>query len=277
VNNVVLLPVSAPPKPSRAGKGGPPKKRRAPRRRFGSIRKLPSGRFQASYHDEGGTRHVAPHTYESRADAERYLAAVETDMSRGDWIDPARLRMTLGEWVEIWWPLQAHLKDKTRDGYDTAIRCYILRHLGELELGRLNQLAVMSMTAKMRDAGLSAYTIRNAKSVLSAMMASAVANGYVRSNPCVGVKVPRDAPHEMCFLDASQVADLAYEIAHPPKVPGGGEHRRETYEDYGLAVELSASTGMRAGEQWALSLSAKRAGRGSGPQGEVGVTGLSGR
>jgi len=44
------------------------------RRGFGKIRKLPSGRYQASYVGPDLARHVAPHTYETVMDAEEWLA-----------------------------------------------------------------------------------------------------------------------------------------------------------------------------------------------------------
>ena len=49
------------------------------RRRFGSVRRLPSGRWQVRYYDLAGIRHTAPRTFPSKADANRYLAQVEAD------------------------------------------------------------------------------------------------------------------------------------------------------------------------------------------------------
>ncbi len=57
------------------------------RRQFGSVRKLPSGRWQASYWHLG-RRHIAEVTLLTKADANAYLAASETQIRRGSWIDP---------------------------------------------------------------------------------------------------------------------------------------------------------------------------------------------
>ncbi len=57
------------------------------KRHFGSVRKLPSGRYQASYWYEG-TRHLAEQTFRTKGDALAHLAKVETDVRRGVWIDP---------------------------------------------------------------------------------------------------------------------------------------------------------------------------------------------
>ena len=63
-----------------------PPARRGPvgkgRRHFGSVRKLPSGRYQARYW-HAGAECVAPSTFVTKADALAWLAAAETDIHRG--------------------------------------------------------------------------------------------------------------------------------------------------------------------------------------------------
>lgn len=55
------------------------------RRRFGSVRRLPSGRYRASYHDETTSgRTVAPMTFTTSTDARTWLATVEADVARGE-------------------------------------------------------------------------------------------------------------------------------------------------------------------------------------------------
>ena len=74
-----------------------PEARMSARRHFGSIRKLPSGRWQVRYPDHAGTRIAVPMTFGSRGDAARYLARVQADMERGQWHDPRLGRTTFGE------------------------------------------------------------------------------------------------------------------------------------------------------------------------------------
>ncbi len=57
------------------------------RRHFGSMRKLPSGRYQASYWHNVG-RHVGLDTFPSKGDAQRWLSNIETSIHRGEWVDP---------------------------------------------------------------------------------------------------------------------------------------------------------------------------------------------
>lgn len=54
------------------------------RRSYGTVRKLPSGRWQARYRDGDGARYSAPTTFKTKTEAQRWLSATETDMARGD-------------------------------------------------------------------------------------------------------------------------------------------------------------------------------------------------
>jgi hypothetical protein len=53
------------------------------RRRFGAIRKLPSGRFQARYRAPDGLERRAPETFDTKTDAEVWLTRIEADLIRG--------------------------------------------------------------------------------------------------------------------------------------------------------------------------------------------------
>lgn len=55
------------------------------RRGFGNIRKLPSGRFQASYRGPDGDRHNAPITFERKRQAEQWLATVQASIATSTW------------------------------------------------------------------------------------------------------------------------------------------------------------------------------------------------
>ncbi len=57
--------------------------RRAPRRDFGRLTKLPSGKYRARYLGPDGQLYNAPWTFVARIDAEGWLAQVERTISRG--------------------------------------------------------------------------------------------------------------------------------------------------------------------------------------------------
>lgn len=65
------------------------------RRNFGSVRRLPSGRWQASYWHQA-VRFTADRTFRTKADAHAWLATTEVDLLRGAWVDPTGGRIPFG-------------------------------------------------------------------------------------------------------------------------------------------------------------------------------------
>ncbi|MEZ5259775.1 MAG: hypothetical protein R2705_23705 [Ilumatobacteraceae bacterium] len=75
--------------------------RRGPSPSFGSIRKLPSGRYQARcWHL--GKQIPADTTFANKTDARRWLATIEADMFRGVWTDPNAGKIPFGEYATRW-------------------------------------------------------------------------------------------------------------------------------------------------------------------------------
>ena len=72
------------------------------RRTFGTIRKLPSGRYQARYTSPDGVRHRAPRSFATKAEASRWLASSENDLARGTWTDPDAARVALDVYARGW-------------------------------------------------------------------------------------------------------------------------------------------------------------------------------
>src|SRR5262245_16592449 len=113
-------------------------------RRFGNIRKRDSGRFHASYIGPTGQRHHAPETFERKGDAERWLSLVETQIFSGDWTDPERAKVQLGDYAAKWIKQRPGLRPRTVELYAWLLRKHIAPHLGSVALGKLS-------TAMIRD------------------------------------------------------------------------------------------------------------------------------
>jgi hypothetical protein len=73
-----------------------------PKRRFGRVRKLPSGRYQARYHDPNGLDRPAPHTFATKTDASQWLINTEAVLISGTWRDPDLGRVALGQYLTTW-------------------------------------------------------------------------------------------------------------------------------------------------------------------------------
>ena len=87
------------------------------KRRFGRVRKLPSGRFQARYLGPDGLDRPAPTTFATRRDAERWLTRVEAEIIQGIWSTPDFGRIPLGEYLATWIDHRTNLRPRTADLY----------------------------------------------------------------------------------------------------------------------------------------------------------------
>jgi integrase len=206
------------------------------RRRFGSVRKLPSGRYQARYSTPDGREHPAPDTFASKSAAERWLASVETDMARGQWIDPRSRQLLLSGYAESWLAARPDLKIRTRELYRWLLDKYVLPQLGHLPLDKIMPGVVRSWHAGLlRDAAPT--PTRQAYSLLRAMLNTAVADELLPRNPCTvrGAGVSRAG--ERTTATVAQVSALADAV--PPR--------------YRMLILLAAWSGARWGELVALS------------------------
>lgn len=75
---------------------------RARQRQFGSIRKLPSGRFRARFVEPSGRRSTAPVTFAIKGDAARYPASIEADLARGTFKGRAPVSVSVRDWGCEW-------------------------------------------------------------------------------------------------------------------------------------------------------------------------------
>ena len=205
------------------------------RRQFGSLRKLPSGRWQASYWHLG-IRHIAPVTFAFKADANVYLSSVETEVRRGLWIDPQGATVLFSDWAEQWQATTVDLRPSSRVRDLGYLERYLHPQFGTMALGDIRYMTVRTWISELSTSGLAPSTVTKAGQLMSKIMRSAVQAGLVTSSPCDGVKMPRIERIEMRFLTTSEVDRLAE--AMDPR--------------YQAVVLLAAYGGLRAGELFGL-------------------------
>ena len=107
-------------------------------RRFGHVRRLPSGRYQASYIGPDGRRRTAPDTFERKKDADLYLGHVESLMTRGEWTDPTRAKVRLADYADRWVTERAGLRPRTVELYRWLLGKHIRPQLGMVALDSLS-------------------------------------------------------------------------------------------------------------------------------------------
>lgn len=173
---------------------------RRPRRQFGSIRKLPPGRFQARYRDAYGQYHNAPRTFPTKTDANVWLDTVRADLERGDWLDPRLGNLTCTEWSERWMAGNVHRSPRTREGYESILANHVLPALGDRRVNDLHHHHVQRFVSEMSAAGAGAGTVANAYRVVKGVLDQAVLSGALKWNPARKVKLPRATRQEVGVL-----------------------------------------------------------------------------
>jgi integrase len=180
------------------------------KRRFGRVRQLPSGRFQARYRGPDGADHPAPTTFATRRDADRFLALVEADIAAGKWYAPSAGRTSVGEWAEQWYAAGLPgWKPKTRHTYRSILDRLVLPTFGNSQLLQVRPIRVKEWVGDLaRQVG--AEQVRQSYRLLSQVMASAVDNDMIPVSPCRGVRLPRipeGIPHILTVQEVTRLAD----------------------------------------------------------------------
>jgi integrase len=202
------------------------------RRSFGSIRRLPSGRWQARYEDRFGRTHTAPRTFPTKTEAQRFLAGIETDLSRGTWHDERRGRVPFAEWAEQWRSTTVNLRSSSRARDESYLRNLILPTFGRQLVGEIDHLEVRRWVSELSASGRAPATVVKAAQILGKVIRSAVDARMILTSPCDRVPLPRIERAEMRFLEPREIARLATTI--DPR--------------YRAAVLVAAYGGLRAGE-----------------------------
>ena len=207
-----------------------------PRRRFGTVRKTTSGRFQARYVDPNGQRQKAPELFRTEADADRWLDRVADKIRRGHWLpDNGASKRTLRECCE------AYLEENPRVGERWAETCRrnMRLHMADLldtPIIAITPPAVRAWHSKALRGKGGRTSVSQSYRFLRSVLTVAVEDGVLDRNPC---KIPgagsQKAP-ERSIATPGQVAELVATIT--PR--------------YRAAVVLASWCGLRRGEVCAL-------------------------
>jgi integrase len=202
------------------------------RRSFGSVRRLPSGRWQARYRDAAGKSHTAPETFATRPEATRFLAQVETDLARGEWTDPRAGRVLFAEWAARWRETTTNLRPNTRALHAYLLRRFLMPAFADTAVADLDLMAVRSWLARLEREAVSPNTVAKAYRLLARIMDTAVDASLIVRNPCSVKGAATERAPEMRVATVAQVAALAQAI--DPR--------------YRALVLVAAYSGLRLGE-----------------------------
>ena len=184
------------------------KKRR--RRAFGTVERLPSGRFRARVPDLDGRYVSAPVTFATKTEAAVWVDLQRADQVRAVWKAPPRRGSspTAGEYVGRWITEHPSARASTKELYSSLHRTCIIPQLGRVRLAQLTPERVRrwhyelgerlaadaaarraALIARGRDVSpvlVSDGRARQAHAyrLLRAAMTTAVVDGVIDAQPC---------------------------------------------------------------------------------------------
>jgi integrase len=204
-------------------------RRRSPRG-WGKVRKLPSGRFQASYLDATDTRRNAPATFRTRQDADAWLSRQRADLDANTWRDPKAGTITFDAYAKTWLA-DRELKPRTEAGYQAILDRHLIPAFGPAPLRSITPALVRSWYAALDPA---APVMRaHAYSLLRSILKTAEADDLIATNPA-RIRRAGSAKRTVRIKPATLAELEVIAAAMPPRLR--------------LLVLLAAWCGLRYGE-----------------------------
>ena len=179
------------------------------RRRFGTLRQLPSGQWQARYRGPDGLMRPADTTFRTKTDAEVWLTCKEAEILNGEWIDPDAGKVLLADYGTTWIDERPNLRPKTIRLYRYLLRGHIAPHFESKTIGEIKDAHVRSWRKKLLDSGVSMVTTAKAYRLLKAILNTAVDDGIIRRNPCRIKGAGQEQSAERPVLNIAEVYALA--------------------------------------------------------------------
>jgi integrase len=154
------------------------------RRRFGAVRQLPSGQWQARYRGPDGLMRPASTTFPTKTDAEVWLTRKEAEILDGDWINPDASKVLLSDYATAWIEERPNLRPKTIALYRYLLRRHIMPHFRSKTVAEIREGHIRRWRKDLLDSGVAAVTTAKAYRLLKAVFNTAVDDGIIRRNPC---------------------------------------------------------------------------------------------
>jgi site-specific recombinase XerD len=189
-------------------------------------------RYAAMYHDARGLRRSAG-TFATKREADRAWAAAEADALLGHGRDPRRGRITFNAYVTGSWLPNHQLEHTTRQRYSYQIGKYLVPEFGAMRMSDIAPVHVREWVTRLKDQEVSASTIADLKTVLSAIFTTALNDQIAAIHPCRGVKTPTVARKPRTIVNPEQF-DLIHSALPETR--------------WRMLIELDVESGLRWGE-----------------------------
>lgn len=154
------------------------------RRRFGRVRRLPSGRWQARYRGPDGIDRAAPETFATKTEAAKWLTNKEAEINREEWINPESGQVKLRQFATDWVAERPKMRPTTRQRCATLVRLHIAPYLGDRALSDVKPADIRRWYKQLADENAGQATIARSYQLLKSIFNTAVKDEIIRRNPC---------------------------------------------------------------------------------------------
>ncbi|MFB6855102.1 tyrosine-type recombinase/integrase [Streptomyces sp. NPDC056341] len=196
-------------------------------------------RYRARYVGPDGTEKSKSFPDGKKRLAEKWLSAIETDMTRGQYTDPKSVRITFRQYAEKW------LDGKTsspmaRKELGRRLRLHVYPELGSRPVGTFRPEHIRELLAVLETKpGVGPSYTRNIFADVRSVLSAAVDDSLLSRNPCSArtVRLPKGDAHPVVPWMPAQVFAV----------------RAALLERYQAMVDVGAGCGMRQGEVFGLA------------------------
>src|SRR5699024_7020746 len=198
-----------------------------------SIQKRANGKYLVRWRNEDNKERSKQ--FNLMRDAKRYAAQVETDLARGDYVDPKAGNITLRDFYDGWSARQVW-SFNTQRTVDNAVRkC----SFADVSLNKIRKSHVESWIKTMTEK-YSGSTITARVQQVGTVVRAAIGDGLIAVDPFQGVRVPRNK---------SKISQVSVPgVAPVQKVLASAEDWLRPY------IALCAFAGLRRGEASGVQL-----------------------
>lgn len=152
---------------------------------------------------------TVPKTFATKADANAFIATIQADLVRGQYLDPRAARLSVTSWADTW--LGRPGKRPATIARDRQGIAVFLPTLGHVALGALTPAQVQSAIDE-RSRRAAPATVTRDFAALRALLNSAVDADLIGRSPAINVALPRIVRSEHMTLTSEQLRGLVEEI-----------------------------------------------------------------
>jgi len=142
---------------------------------------------------------------------------IEAKIGSGEWTDPERGKVKLGDYGSAWITERPGLRPRTMDLYRWLLRKHIEPYLGGVPVGKLSTRQIREWRASLLANGVSVSVTAKAYRLIRAILTTAVEDDkLLPRNPCRIRGAGTEDAAERPVLTVAQVFELAGQVGRRP-------------------------------------------------------------